>query len=201
MQGSFSTTYVCNNTSCKERVTIAGTYQYDVIAQTSYDDPPYAPFFVVKFCTPALPILQVPKATPEKVTDAIAQASSVIWLDPNAAVNRLRVDVEELLNSLRISKTRVNRKTRARTRMNLHDRIVRFAAVHAVAGEALEAVKWVGNAGSHMDQVAIDDALNCAEVLEYALRDLYDKTDAAMVRRIRTINKAKGLPRRKARTR
>jgi len=197
MSGTFRALFECSDISCGERVTVAGDYGTDVFPRETYDDPHWADYYRVRATLPALPILSVPSGTPESVRKSIGMAAAIVWMDPNAAAGRLRIAVEQLLTSFRIPVSRVG-KDGKRHRLSLHSRILRFKKSHQVAGDALEAVKWIGNSGSHPSGVTTVDVLDCAEMLEYALRDLYDKTDATMRRRIQTVNKARGVPRRRA---
>jgi hypothetical protein len=60
--------------------------------------------------------------------------------------------------------------------------------------DALEAVKWIGNGGSHDDKLTATDVLDGAEILELAVKALYDRTEAELMSKVRSINKRRGLP-------
>lgn len=62
-----------------------------------------------------------------------------------------------------------------------------------IAGETLEAVKWIGNQGSHTGSITASDVLAGAELLTHALKILYDETDKEVAKKVRLINRAKGI--------
>jgi hypothetical protein len=103
--------------------------------------------------------------------------------------------IEELLTAKGVRRTVT--KNGRRSPLKTHARILEFKKGNQLAGDTLEAVKWIGNQGSHESDLTAGDILDGAELLEYALRLLYDKSDAAIARRVKAINKSKGLPRRR----
>jgi uncharacterized protein DUF4145 len=155
-----------------------------------YDD-----MFQLRFALPALPIITPPAETPEAVKAAIQSASQILWTDPSAAANRLRFAIEALLTDRGIPRFPA-KGTRAR--LTTHARIVKFKQHEAEAGAALEAVKWIGNSGSHEDALTVSDVLDGAEMLGYALRLVYNKSDKELQRLIRSVNKVNGLPPKRA---
>ncbi len=123
----------------------------------------------------------------------MAAASQLVWADPGAAANRLRLATEELLTAQRVPRTAVV-QGKPQRRLNAHQRIERFRARNAAAADALMAVKWIGNEGSHADALTAKDVLDGAKVLSLALSLLYDSSAEELQRHIRRVNKAKGLP-------
>ena len=71
-----------------------------------------------------------------------------------------------------------------RLRLKTHDRIVAFRSANPKAAGLLEAIKWLGNAGSHADLRLDCRAMTCSMahrwLLEHVLHLLLDKTDAAV---------------------
>ncbi|HSR85739.1 MAG TPA: DUF4145 domain-containing protein, partial [Streptosporangiaceae bacterium] len=63
------------------------------------------------------------------------------------------------------------------------------------AADALEAVKWIGNQGSHEAGLTATDVLDGADLLSHALKMLYDRSEDELERRIRAVNRRRGLPR------
>ena len=102
-------------------------------------------------------------------------ASALLWVDPGAAANRLRFAIEELLTAEGMRRF-VNRDHK-RVRLSTHMRIQEFKKYAGSAGDALEAVKWIGNSGSHDDELTATDVLDGVDLLRHALRSLYDKED------------------------
>jgi hypothetical protein len=144
-------------------------------------------------------LLNPPDKTPETVRRAVEAASTLLWTDPGAAGNRLRFAIEELLTAHRVRRYSV--KNGRQNRLNTHSRIELLQQRKEAAGDALMAVKWIGNEGSHADALTATDVIDGAELLGHALRLLYDDSAKQMERRIRKINKARGLPRNRPRPR
>lgn len=156
----------------------------------------FGDIYRVRYVNPPLMILIVPTGTPKPVEDAVESASVILWLSPSAAANRLRHAVEELLTARKVKKTTIG-KNGKRVKLTLHDRIVAFSKTHSDVADALEAVKWIGNGGSHDSDLTVPDVLTGAEILDLAIKALYDKSDAALKAKVKAINKAKGLPKKK----
>jgi hypothetical protein len=175
-------------------VAIAGDYCVDIDAQ---DDgtTDYCDVFRLRFAVPALKIIVPPRRTPKTVTRAIESAGIIVWADANAAAGRLRIAIDELLTAYGMPCFR-NTNGRRR-RLSTHERIKEFERYEGEVADTLEAVKWIGNQGSHETNISATGVLDGAELLSYALKQLYDNSDAEIRRRVRAVNKRRGLPRKK----
>lgn len=81
-------------------------------------------------------------------------------------------------------------------RLSLHNRLEKFKQVQPGPGELLEATKWVGNDGIHdPTPISTKEALETAQFVEYALRDIYPQDDSEIRTRAAQINLNKGLRR------
>lgn len=199
LTGTCSGTFRCSDPECGRAVLISGDWSYDVDVDTLTNGTRWTDFIRVRYVSPALPIFTPPAKTPEKVTAAIHAASELLWINPNAAANQLRQAIEELLTSKRVRRTEITRKKKRR-RLSAHDRIELYRAAdpaNADIADTLEAVKWIGNSGSHEATLTIAEVLEGAELLEHALKELYDPTGSLRRARIKQINKGKGIPRTK----
>jgi hypothetical protein len=178
--GGFHGVLVCTRPQCEERVIVAGEYHTDVS-----DDPneQYTDYYRLRFAWPAIPLMIPPAATPQAVLDRLEEASRVVWADPGSAANALRRCVEAVLDHQKVKKT-ATKRSGGRHTLSTHDRIVDFKAKDKLAAQSLEAVKWVGNQGSHSgDVMTVSNVLESAEYLDHALRRLYDKTDEVIARK------------------
>ena len=197
LSGTFNGTLLCDNSTCRAQLSMAGDWAY------SWDvsDEGYTRLFnlyLVRFVTPPLRLFVPPERTPQKVKDEIIAAASVLFVSPSAAGNRLRRAVEELLDTQGIRKTRNGTKAlNKRVRMTLHDRIKEFGMTRPDVEKVLLAVKWIGNDASHGQELVVADVVLCAEVLEAALKSLYDRRDAELLAIVSRINARKGLGKRK----
>jgi hypothetical protein len=189
--GFFHGTLRCQRRGCREVVIVAGEMKTDLLP----DDGRYAtygPFHRLQFAVPALPIVDLPPECPSRIRELMDGCSQVLWSDPPAAANRLRFAVEELFTLQRINRYTV--RNHRRTRLSAHARILLLKkAKPEGVGETLEAVKWIGNQGSHDDKLTIIDVLDGADLLSHALRLLYDSEPKRMLRVAQVINKRKGI--------
>lgn len=199
ISGSFHGTLKCSIGDCSGLVAVVGNYRVkEKLNSKGLWFGEFEEVGKLSFSEPALPIMIVPEGTPGAVIDAIKQAATVLWADPPSAANRLRSAVEVLLTAKRVRLCSTNRKGK-RVRLHLHGRIEQFKKVNAEAGEALEAVKWIGNSGSHDHTLEVQDVLDGAEILQHALELVYDSRRTRIARSIRAVNKSKGRRRAPAR--
>lgn len=199
LTGRFHGVLKCHRPDCQETVVVAGDYKVDFVdgRANEWRDQPWGEYVRLRFARPPLRLLDAPPGTPKVVTEAIDSASEVLWSDPGAAANRLRVGIDHLLTARGVPKTAPRAKG-GRRRLTTHQRIERFTATQPTAGSFLEAVKWIGNAGSHDTVLTATDVLKGAQMLERALRLLYEKQDKDLERLAQQINRRKGLPRKPA---
>lgn len=130
---------------------------------------------------PAILLIQIPSACPPVVREHIADACSLFWQAPGAAGNRIRIAIEELMNSLGVAAA-----------SNLHSRIQAYGATNSDVGEKLLAIKWLGNYGSHGDELDANDVLDAFELLEYAIEEIYEGKSARLKKLASLINAKKG---------
>lgn len=191
ISGFFHGVLYCGRNACREKVVVTGDYFVD---SNDYGEP--TGFLRLCFAIPALPLATPPKGTPASVLERIDDASRVVWADPASAANGLRRAVEALLDEQKVNKTKLT-KAGKRVPQSTHERIIAFKTKQPTAAASLEAVKWVGNQGSHgSSTLTATDCIESAEFLDHALRVLYDTSDAELVRRAAAVNKRKGTKRR-----
>lgn len=67
-------------------------------------------------------------------------------------------------------------------------------------GDALLAIKWLGNAGAHDAEMARDTVYDALDILELVLKKLYMEDHKHVERLVKAVNKRKGpAAKRKAR--
>jgi hypothetical protein len=192
LTGTFSGWLRC--ATCGERVAVSGDFSvdFDVITNVTDDFGSYYDAYRLRHAWPPLRLVNCPTGTPDPVANATVAAGAVVWADPSAAANRLRLASEEFLTSLKVA-----RFTRGagKRRLTAHQRIQRLSITQAEMADALMAVKWIGNDGSHEGDLAIEDVLDGAQMLEHALSLKYGSEEDRIVRRIREVNRSKGVRR------
>lgn len=181
----------CTRQQCEEFVILAGESRVDAVlgddGKSWYGE--YDDFYRLRLAMPPLALTTLPSESPELVQQRIDEMSLVVWSDPHAAANRLRVAAEELLTAQRIS-----RYTRTRKRLTTHARIEllrKKGGKYTKAADALEAVKWMGNQGSHETSLMTADVLDALELFTFAMYNLYDTRSLELEKLARRINKRK----------
>ncbi|MBF5033049.1 DUF4145 domain-containing protein [Micromonospora sp. ANENR4] len=204
IDGVFTGFLTCGRPTCGEHVAVAGGWR--VGHPATYEEEEYPDSFRLSYAQPALILVDCPAGTPESVVQACRAAARIVWVDPAGAAGRLRLAVEELLTAQKVSQARITRKPgkpAKRVRRTTHERIVEFGTRKGKeqAGMVLEAVKWIGNAGSHENALGLEDALEGAEMLGLALQLLYDPSHPNLMRRVEAVIKRRGPAPRRTRRR
>jgi hypothetical protein len=192
-EGRFVCLLVCSNKICSEPVAMSGTTgqstYYGPQNETEYEND-YYPESII----PGPPLIDTPKGIPTDVREALDQSFSLFWTDLGSSANKLRVAGERLLTSERIKRFTINKK-REREPMSFASRIQLYAKKHPARKEFLDALRWVGNVGSHGHDISRDDLLTGFELMEEGLRDLYAaKKRNELAKRGRDLVKRKGRP-------
>jgi len=190
IEGYFVAELRCRSRKCGEVHVVAGDHR----VSGDYENDEYNNRFISEFrlrwASPPLPILDIPTRTPTSVSEAITAATAIVWADPDSAANRLRVAVEDLLTSFKVARW-TSTKGKKRRLVSTHERIERFRQIKPEAAEALMAVKWIGNDGSHNSGLSAEDVLEGIELFGFALRLLFDESDRLRAKRIAEINRKK----------
>lgn len=191
IDGRFVCTMDCGN--CKNIVGVAGTYEvrHDryVDERTGEAAGDYEKYYRPNFFTDSPRLVDIPDATPEHVVDELLASFQLYWNDALACTNRIRSAVEKLLTARRVPQTTGRKPGSKRQFMSLHRRIELFRAKHSEIADALMAVKWIGNAGSHSDAVTSDDALDGYELMDWVLDSLYARRHHSASTLTRAINR------------
>ena len=112
------------------------------------------------------------------------------WLSPEACANSIRSVVEGLLTHFKVRLTSKNAKGQ-RVLLSLHARIDLFRQTNPDLADALMAVKWIGNAGSHSRPIMREDLLDGYELMEHVLDELFVQREKRIARLSRQINRRK----------
>ncbi|MEV5778567.1 DUF4145 domain-containing protein [Streptomyces antimycoticus] len=196
IHGQFHGELVCGRAQCREYVAVTGDWK--LIEQRDdenrWDGDSFHPLFTPRFFLPALKLLPAaPRLKiPAPIEERLHAASTVLWADPSSAGNRVRAAAEALLDDQNIPRTATTAKGKTQ-RFTAHDRIVKFrTAGYPEEADLLEAVKWIGNDASHEDSLSVADVLDGVDLLEHALRLLYDTRPATLKERASRINQQRG---------
>lgn len=194
----FSCLLKCTNAGCGEVVACLGAgsveeeYGYDFEGNPTCE---YIEWFRPVFLHPGLVMMDIPVDTPDGVVDELKASFAQFYSNPRAAANSARMAIEALLTSIGVK--RFSTSGGQRKPIALHHRIESLPAKYASVKDVLNAVKWIGNHGSHVgSQVTTDALIDAYDLLEVALEDFYSKKRPRVQKVAKVVNKRKG-PRRK----
>lgn len=194
--GRFHGWLKCDRPGCGEVAVVIG----DAATEPEWDDEgqqSYETLFRPTAISPAPLMFLPPKRCPEEVQKELVRAFALYWLDPTAAGNTMRSCVDQILTRRGVPRATV---TKGRRRwLTLHRRIERFQLLKPSAGNALMAVKWIGNEGSH-GTLAAADVLDAVEVIENVIDDFWGDRRRTLSRLIAQVNRAR-RPRSRAKPR
>lgn len=193
ISGLFTAKLVCTAPKCREATVGLGEFRY-VEAEKIEDGHLIMDFekqFIFKTLLPSSPLIFYPDGCPQTVKDLLDEASYMLLNNPGAAANRIRTAIDELLTALKVK--RYQKVKGKLIKLDTHSRITAFKEINSTAASTLEAVKWIGNEGSHNSTLSVVDALDGAELLAFALGLLYDTNSRTIQRKAKQINAKKGV--------
>ncbi len=187
----FTALLQCNSDKCKEVVSVCGRGSYKQVVDEEGSDWSWQPYFLPLYASLPVSFIPLPESTPMRVADQLKLSFTLLWSSPSAAANHVRIAVENLQDALRVPRARRIKGVRM-ARIMLHDRIVELKPRSPDVAEALLAIKWVGNAGSHLGELTRDVVFDAYDILEIVLEDLFVKNRDVKKKLIREINRRKG---------
>lgn len=185
-EGVFVATFECRNTSCGQSIAVGGDWAHWINDgdEETQDLGSMVDAYRIRFIHPPVLLFPVPTTVPAEVVASVRAASTVVWVDPPAAASRLRMAVERLLDHKRVPRPRGTTLHRRLQAAEADPRLRDIAVL-------LFAVKWIGNSGAHDDKLTTENVLEAAEILEEALRQLYDRSASATRRKAMAIHRRK----------
>lgn len=183
----YSCLLICSNHKCKEVVANTGiggielNYDAATIEEARYD------YFVPKYFEPNLKLFSIPPDCPESVSLYLNESFKLFFISPYAALNNVRIAIEKLLTELGVP----GFGTPPEKYIPLHKRIEKLPEEYCEIKSILEAVKWLGNEGSHGgDDASVDTVINAYEFMEHILQEIYQpKTVDNLKEKATEINK------------
>lgn len=176
----FSGGLICQ--SCESPFYVSGTgtveEQWDDIEGQIHYDVFYPLFFV-----PTIHLFNIPVNTPIQVKKIIESAFSLAWADYSASGNKLRVALEAILDG-------ITPKSKDSLGIKINSLPEKMADIKA----KLNAIKWLGNEGSHVANLEEYDLAFAFKVIEKVLLTLYPNEDDTekLMGQVHLINKKKG---------
>lgn len=181
---TYACLFRCVNNKCREIVSSVGIGNIEMAPADDGVHVDYSTVFTPKYFYPNLKIIQIPRRAPGDVWEALNESFMLFFSNPSAALNRVRIAVEALLSDLGVNK-----------KGTLQNRIDSIPAEHEDLKNLLHAARWLGNAGSHGDDVTIEDVMDAYDLMEHILTKVYESRVDAIGDYAEEINRNKG-PRR-----
>jgi len=115
---------------------------------------------------PAPPLVTIPSETPRSISNEIQIASALFWIDLGSCANRLRISVEKILDEL------------GAPTGHLFTRIKALRVSDPDHADTFDALRFIGNLGSHEGAVDRDAILDAFEVYQDTLAELFGRRTA-----------------------
>jgi hypothetical protein len=184
----FSALLLCSK--CNEPVFLVGS----IVTMEDYEEEfgwCFSDALTPSFFEPHTPVIQIPSKCPSVVSAEIIAASRLYWSSPASVANRIRAALERLMDAQGIPKKGKTSKGKFE-KLSLHARIERFEKKKPEVGANLLAIKWLGNSGSHSNDLIASDTLDGFELLAHALEEIYESKSVRLKRLAAAIIKKKG---------
>ena len=176
-QGRFSCLLLCQNPNCRDCVVVVG----DGFVGEAGEYGDLVTMYRPRMFVPALHIFNIPPQCPDDIRGEIIAAFNLFWCDTDAAGNHVRKAVELVLTHFHVKRfeppspaTKGTGKKK-RTFVTLHNRIGILRKTHSEVADRLEAVKWIGNVGSHSKGITRDDLFDSFDLIEDVLQEHFEK--------------------------
>ena len=152
----------CNNTRCSETVAFSGDGSMELFDDYEAGEQRWLKTFYPRFFIPSVDIFPIPANCPEEVQDNLRKSFSIAWQDLSAAGNKLRVAIENMIDTINPGSTG-----------KLHNKLETLRSTNQEVSDMLMAVKWIGNAGSHTADLKECDVAVAYQVMQKVLNKLY----------------------------
>jgi Domain of unknown function (DUF4145) len=167
----FSVMLQCNLASCGEVIVMAGETQIDQVVNDDGNGWAYEQMLKPRTVFPCLHIIKLDDDdVPKLVQEEIKAAFLLFWSDLGASASRLRASVERVLDDFKIPSTKASGGF-----LTLNDRVQQFKKIDPDHAETFDALRFVGNVGTHGDDLKREALLDAFEIYEDALEELFVK--------------------------
>ncbi|MFK5664411.1 DUF4145 domain-containing protein [Pseudomonas shirazica] len=186
---TFSGRLTC--TTCSEVVFVVGTGGVEIeheIDENGDWASEWVEYYNPRFFYPPLKLVNCPEKTPPTVKDKIWAACEAYFSQPDSCCNSLRAAAEEILTDLKIDLKKPDGGY-----LSFSSRINKLPAERDAVKALFDAIRWLGNHGSHSDSsLSRSDSLDAFDVMNLLLEELYSETRLKARELAKRINDAKG---------
>jgi len=183
----------CNNPDCLEKIVVSGNYEYggwygDEDGEHGMEMEEYYPHY---FERPPK-IITIYDKYPKDIQDILKSSFSLFWLDKSSCANRLRLCLENVLDTFSIPRITIDGKY-----INFQTRIELFYKTNnnEKYKTILTAAKWIGNTGTHSTTIYAKNILDAYRLIDFMLKELYINVDEEkeILKLSEEINRKKGI--------
>ncbi|RED17877.1 DUF4145 domain-containing protein [Pontivivens insulae] len=181
----FTTMLVCDNATCGEVISVSGHVSVDYIEYfDDYGVPEgggYHVWLEPVSMFPAPPIFPISRQLPAQVKKELKLAFQLFWTDLSASTSRLRTSLERVLDEQGVARSKPDKKGKPQ-RLSLFERIDVFEKTKkdSDTAESMNALRIVGNLGTHGDEVVEGDYFDLLDIYEDALAEIYEQKTARL---------------------
>jgi hypothetical protein len=166
----FSLMLKCSVARCGEVVVMSGDTMIDQVVNDDGNGWTYEQMLKPRAVCPCLHLIKLDDDVPNLVQQEIKAAFLLFWSDLGASASRLRASVERVLDDFKIPSTKASGGF-----LTLNDRIQQFKKIDPDHAETFDALRFVGNVGTHGDDLKREALLDAFEIYEDALEELFVK--------------------------
>jgi len=140
-----------------------------------------------RFFYPSIDVVAIPDYISKAICRQIRRSYTLFFADPTSAANPLRSALECFLDERDIIKERNGKH------LTLNQRLHEFKKSNVEVADLLNAVKWLGNDGSHFGQeLTEDDLLKGYKVFLHAVEKCFDDPESCVKAYAAYISKGRG---------
>lgn len=187
----FLAKFKCPNPKCEDIVAVSGDgkvvdHRWQDF-ETGANGGEFEDEFYPKMLSPHQAIFDIPKDAPENVSSHLSASFAIFYASPSAALNEARKALELLLDAHGVSARNESGQWQplGRRLQLLPDHL----APHA---KLFSAVRWLGNAGSHPEEIDHSAVLDAYELLSGLLDEIYSGKRDRLLTLAERIDRAKG---------
>lgn len=187
---SWSGIGVCSNKECAQTFSLGGETRMAVTS--NWDELQLTPEYIIKIISPSPMLFQVPSIYPDDAKEKLVNSFGLFFYNPSASANALRASIESFLDELKIRKTVI--KNHKRLQLSLGRRVKDYLSTskYSSISSYVEAIKWIGNSGSHDSSLTVKNVLQAYDFLEIILGELSLKSKTQKARKsVNEINRRK----------
>lgn len=184
----FSCSLMC--TTCKELVFMVGNgvvdIDHDIDDQGNWVSN-WTSYYSPTFFHPPLQLIDYAASAPQEVIAPLSVASALYFTSPASCCNSVRVAAELILTKLGIPEKNDEKPISFGHRINL------LPEDQKSTKELFNAIRWIGNHGSHPgSEIEFEDALHALEIMEFLLEEIYGDRRKELKDLAAAINDRKG---------